>query len=435
MNPLVEIAVILALLLLNGAFAMSEIALVSAKRARLAAAAERGSRGARAALELATHPDPFLATVQIGITLVGILAGAFGGATLAEELASYLTRYPALAGRAEPIAFGFIVLCVTYCSLVLGELVPKRIGIDHAERIATAVARPIALLARLAAPAVGVLRLSTRAVLRVTGIRAGRGPAVTEEDLESMLEEGATHGVLLAREHAMIDAILSLDERSVSSFMSPRLQVVALEPDESAESLRRKIGESDQPVFPLVAPRTDDLLGFVHRRDLLLAALGGGLPSLRDLASPAAIVPESVRGLAALERMQRDGLEAVGVVDEHGAIQGFLLKRFLADRMLAAGDARGVRSAPRAVRREDGSWLVDGLLAVEEFHGLFDLTAPSPGDRGGVHTVAGLVLRELQRIPEVGARLRYLDLELEVIDLDGKRIDVVLVRRRPPGAT
>lgn len=434
MNAFTEIVTILALVLLNGLFAMSEISIVSAKRARLAGLAERGSRGARAALELASNPDPFLATVQIGITLIGILAGAVGGATLTDEVEVLVARSAALAPRAEAIAFALVVLFVTFLSLVLGELVPKRIGLDHAERIAAAMARPIGLLARLTAPAVALLRISTRAILRMIGLGGARGPAVTAEDFEAMLEEGTTHGVLLAREHAMIDAIMALDERRVASFMTPRAMVVSLAPFEPADTLRRKIAESDQPVFPIFEPGTDDLAGFVTRRDLLVAALDGRIPPLRELASRAVILPETVRGLAALERMQRDSLEAVAIVDEHGSIQGFLIKRFLADALLAAGDQRVARSSPTAVRRDDGSWLVDGLLAIEDFRELFALPATEDDPDVAYHTLGGLVLHELQRIPEAGARLRYLDLELEVLDMDGHRVDVVLVRRTPPVA-
>jgi putative hemolysin len=434
MDILVETLVILALVLLNGVFAMSEIAIVSAKRARLAAAAERGSRGARAALDLASNPDPFLATVQIGITLIGILAGAVGGATLTDEIEVLLARSATLAPHADAIAFALVVLFVTFLSLVIGELVPKRIGLDHAEGVAAAMSGPIGRLARLTAPAVALLRLSTRAILRLLGLGAVRGPAVTEEDLESMLEEGTTHGVLLAREHAMIDAILALDERRVTSFMTPRTMVVSLDPAEPGEALRQKIAESEQTVFPVFEPASDDLVGFVTRRDLLLAALAGQVPPLRELTTKAVILPETVRGLAALERMQRDGLEAAAIVDEHGAIQGFLMKRLLADRLLAAGDRKILRSAPTAVRRDDGSWLVDGLLAIEEFRELFGVTATKTDASADFRTVGGLVLHHLQRVPELGARVRYGDLDLEVVDMDGLRVDAVLVRKAPAGA-
>lgn len=437
MRALTEALLILGLILLNGLFAMSEISIVSAKRGRLAAAAQRGSRGARRALELAAAPDQFLATVQIGITSIGILAGAFGGATLARELEAVIAGVPALAAHAPALALGAVVLIVTYGSLVLGELVPKRIGLDHAERIAAAAAAPVAALARLAAPGVALLRLSTRAVLRLLGLSAGGGPRVTEEDIENTLAEGAEHGVLLAREHAMIDAILALDERRVAAVMTPRHQVVMVAPDEPLEQLRRKIARSEQPAFPVAGPGSDELLGFVTRRDLLLAALEGRPVSPRDLAKPATLVPETAKALAALELLQRQRLEALGVIDEHGSIQGFLFRRFLADALLDAGDDASPSAAPGATRRADGSWLVDGLLPIHEFQELFGLEAVPEAGRGGFHTVAGLTLAVLGRIPQPGDRLRYRGLELEILDMDGRRIDRLLVRpagRRAEGA-
>lgn len=428
MRALYEALLIFVLILCNGLFAMSEIAIVSAKRGRLAAAADRGSRGARRALELAAHPDQFLATVQIGITLIGIFAGAFGGATLAGEIGTALARFPALAPHAEALGLAIVVLAVSYGSLVLGELVPKRLALDRAERIAAAVAAPIAALARLATPAVALLRLSTRGVLRLLGLAASAGPTVTEEDIDTTLAEGTAHGALLAREHAMIDAILALDERRVATYMTPRGQAVSIAPDEPLDSLRRKIAESDQPAFPVQRFGSDDLLGFVTRRDLLVAALSGERVSLPALWRPVPIVPETLRALAALERLERARLDLLGVVDEHGAIQGFLFRRFLADALLAAGDASVARPAPGATRRPDGSWLIDGLFPVEEFAELFGLAEIPEAERGGFHTLAGLVLARLGRIPGVGDRLVYHGLEIEVVDMDGRRIDQLLVR-------
>lgn len=435
MRALLEALLILGLILLNGLFAMSEIAIVSAKRGRLAAAAQRGSRGARRALELSGAPDQFLATVQIGITLIGILAGAFGGATLARELEAVLAGVPVLTAHAPALALVAVVLAVSYGSLVLGELVPKRIGLDHAERIATAAAVPVAALARLASPGVALLRLSTRAVLRLLGLGAGGGPRVTEEDIETTLAEGAEQGVLLAREHAMIDAILALDERRVAAVMTPRGQVVVVAPDESPERLREKVARSDQPAFPVTGPGGDELRGFVTRRDLLLAALEGRSVAPRDLVRPATLVPETAKALAALEVLQRQRLEALAVVDEHGSIQGFLFRRFLADALLDAGDDASPSAAPGATRRADGSWLVDGLLPIDEFRELFGLESIPEAARGGFHTVAGLALAMLGRIPQPGDRARYRGFELEVVDMDGRRIDRLLVTPGPePGA-
>lgn len=427
-----QIAFVLVLLLVNGMLAMSEMAVISSRRARLQSMADEGNAGAKVALELADQPSRLLSTVQIGITMVGILAGALGGATLAEEVSARLATLPYVGPHAGPVGFGIVVASISYLSLLLGELVPKRLALASPEVVAAFVAAPLRAVSRLASPLVRVLSASTEGVLRLLRVRADSPSPVTEEEIKILIEQGAEAGVFEETEQDMFARVLRLRERRVDLVMTPRKDIVALDLEAPFEQNLKRF-ETGHAQFPVIRGRLDNVLGVVRVRDILPAVLGGrGLDrgkslDLRTFLLEPLFVPEATPALKLLERFRASGVHIALVIDEYSSIQGVVT---LTDILAAiVGELPAAGQAPKAsmVEREDGSWLVDGILALQDFKESVGLDALPGDDRGHFHTVGGFVLTHLGKIPKAGDHFDVEGVRFEVVDMDGFRVDKVMV--------
>jgi putative hemolysin len=424
--PLLEIAVILALVLLNGFFAMSEIAVVSARAARLEARARKGGRGARLALALAREPGRMLSTVQIGITLVGIGAGAFGGARLAEPLAAALAGVPALAPVAAEIAYVLVVAAITYLSLIIGELVPKQLALRAPERVAALAAPIVDLVARIATPAVWLLETSSRAVLLLLGSEAQPAETVTEEEVRMLIAEGTRTGVFERQEREMIERVLRLADRPVRAIMTPRLELVWLEVEAGPDEVARTIRESGHSRYVVGKGSLDDVLGVVHVRGLLEDCLAGRPLDLRTALRPMTVVPDTTPVSRALESLRQARVSMALVVDEYGEVEGVVTVEDVLEALVGDMPERRLDEEPAIVRRGDGSMLMDGMLAVDEVK--LALGLDSLPEEESYHTLAGFILAQLGRVPAEGEAVAYGGWRFEVVDMDGRRIDKVLVR-------
>lgn len=422
-----DIAIIVLLILANGFFSMTEFALVSAKQSRLQKKAADGDAGAAAALELAENPTQFLSTIQIGITLVGIVNGAFGGATLSGPLAEALAGIPLFAPYSGPLAGVIVVAVITYLTLVIGELVPKRVAMNSAERIASLVSRPIRFLSWTAAPLIRLLSASTEAVLTAIGARRPTEPEVTEEDVRVLISQATRAGVFQEAELDMVESVFRLADRRVSVLMTPRPDVVAVDAEDPPEENWRIMMESRHVYFPVYREHLDNLLGIVSVRDLWARTIAGESADLTKAIQPALFVPESVLALAVLEKFRASGARIALVTDEYGSIQGLVTIHDIMESIV--GDIPSADYPPESptVRREDGSWLLDGMLPIDEFHDLLGVGALPGEGRGYYQTLGGFVMMYLERTPNTGDRFAWNDLRFEVIDMDGHRVDKVLV--------
>ena len=425
MTVLVEIALILGLMLLNGALAMSELAMMSSRRGRLEQLAAQGQRGASAALRLVDDPTGFLSTVQVGITLVGILAGAYGGATLGGHLATLLTSFGLAPRLADTVAFTGIVVLVTYLSLIIGELVPKRLALTDPERIACRVAAPLTLVAKLGGPVVWLLRVSTNAVLRLLGIAERREVTVTADEIRSMLAEGARAGVMQPVEHEMIEGVMQIADRSVRSIMTPRVDIVWLHVGDGADEVRRAVAAGNHARYPLCRGELGEVVGVVHLRRLVEALLGGEPLDLFALADPPLMVPERTPVVRLIELFRRHPGQLAVVLDEYGAVEGIATPADLLSAIAGELYEQTAEEPAEAVRRTNGSWLVDGRMAVHRVERL--LGRSTLGRADSYTTLAGFILWELGRMPAVGDSFVRDGLRFEVVDLDQRRIDKVLI--------
>ena len=428
-----EAIIILLLILVNGIFSMSEIALVSARKARLQQAADEGDERARAALTLAASPTGFLATVQIGITLAGILAGAFGGATLAEAIAATVATVPALAPYSEAIGVVSVVVIITYLSLVLGELVPKRLALTNPERVAAIMAGPMRALAAVAHPLVRFLSASTDLVARLLGIRPSNEPAITPEELRILIEQGTQTGVFEEAEQDMIEGVLRLDERRVDGLMTPRTQIVWLDVDDPPETLRQKIETSGFSRFPVCQGNLENVQGTVRAKELLVQSLACQPLDLRAIVQPALFVHETTTALRLLELFREHKRHIALVTDEFGSIQGLITHNDVLEAVVGAMPSPGDTSEPGAMQREDGTWLIDGLLPIETLKRLLRIDAELPGEeQGAFQTLGGFAMHQIGAVPVAGESFVWGDLRFEILDMDGRRVDKVLVQ---PGET
>lgn len=426
-NITLEILVILLLFIANGVFAMSEIAVVSARKARLAERANRGDAGARVALELANAPGSFLSSVQIGITLVGILVGALGSGTIAETLAANLRRVPLLDPYSKAIGVGIVVLCLTYLSLVIGELVPKRLALNDPERVASAVARPMRWLSVLTSPAVRLLTVSTDILLRVLRVKPSAEPPVTEEEIQVLLEQGTQAGVFEEAEQDMVTGVFRLGDWQVSTLMTPRTEIVWLDLDDSPEETRRKITESAHTQFPVGQASLDNILGIVQSKDLLTRCLAGQPVDLKASLRRALFVPETKPVLQVIELFRESRTHVALVIDEYGGLQGIVTINDVLEGIVGDLPSAGEEARPGAIQREDGSWLLDGLMPVDEFKEILQIDKLPGEDRGYYHTLGGFIMTHLGRIPSAADHFEWGTLRFEVVDMDGRRVDKVLV--------
>jgi putative hemolysin len=427
-----EILVIFLLILANGIFAMAEIALISARKARLRQMSEDGDRRARLALDLAESPTRFLSAVQVGITLAGVLAGALGGVTLAETLAVWLGQFPLIAAYREPISIGLVVLPITYLSLVIGELVPKRIALNHAEQIAAFLAPLMKTVSSLASPAVTLLSHSTDVILRVIGIKPTGEPPVTEEEVRILIELGMHHGVFEPREKEIVDRVFRLGDRRVESLMIPRHDIHWLDINWPMEEMCRRIASSGHSRFPLAAGSLDEVTGIIKAKDLLVLQARGGAVDLQSLMAPALFVPEGTPALKLLERFKEARSQCALVVDEHGGTQGLVTLTDVLEAIIGEMPQADEPAEPETIQRADGSWLLDGGLAIHEFEALFQLQQEIAEAEGDFQSLGGLVMAVLGRVPVAGDNFEWNGLRLEVVDMDGRRVDKVLAARISP---
>lgn len=432
---LVQFLILLLLLCINGLFAMAELAVVSSRRIRLKQMADQGSKGARAALRLLEEPTRFLSTVQIGITLIGVLAGVYSGANFAGPLEGWLGQFAVLGNYAETVAYVVVVIGVTYLSLIVGELVPKRWALGHPESIAVKLAPPMQWVARWSAPLVWLLQRSTDLVLRVLGMRKAARHAVTEEDVRAMIAEGTREGVFHLEEHRMIEGVLKLADRNVRSVMVPRGDIVWLDVEDSRDAIWKAVRTSGHSNFLVCRGEIDELVGVVPVIDLVEWMREGedGGAGLAKRATAPLIVQETTTVLRLLELYREAAAHLAVVVDEHGSIEGIVTSTDVLRAI--AGELPDIagQDLPEAVRRADNSWLLDGRLPIDEAERLLERRDMASGD--DYTTIAGFVLAQLGRLPATADTFDWKDLRFEIVDMDGRRIDKLLVHRLPPGDT
>jgi putative hemolysin len=425
-----EILFLLGLIVLNGLFAMSEFALATARRSRLQRLAEDGDRASVAALRLAEDRTRFLSTVQIGITSIGVLSGIVGEAAMAAPFAGWLQSLGLAPGTSFVVATGLVVVIVTYVSIVLGELVPKRLAQFHPEAIARVVARPIQFLAVATRPFVALLSISTDTLLRLLGKRQQAAPCVTEEEIHAMLEEGSEAGVIERQEHAMVRNVFRLDERMLGSLMIPRADIVYLDVEQPLDESIRRAVESEHSRFPLCRGGLHQVLGLVDTKMLLNLTVRGGVTNLETVAEPGVFVPETLTGMELLDHFRASSTQLVFVIDEYGEVQGIVTLHDVLEAVTGEFAPQNVEDA-WAVQREDGSWLLDGLIPIPELKDLLGLKTVPEEDRDRFNTLSGMMMWLLGRVPATGDVATWEQWRLEVVDLDGKRVDKVLASCLP----
>lgn len=427
MSSSIDLLIVLLLIFLNGLFVMSEMAIVSVRKVRLQQQANQGSTNARVALDLANAPNQFLPTVQIGITLLAILSGAFGETTVSKRLEPVLQLIPSLAPYAQAIASVIAVLIITYLTLIIGELVPKRLALNNPEPIAASVAIPMRMLSTIGAPAVYLLSYSTDLILRILGIVPSTEPQVTEEEIKVLIEQGTEAGTFEEAEQEMVERVFRLGDRRVSALMTPRPDLVWLDLDDSVEENRQKMLGSGHSRFPVCQGGLDNVLGLVHVTDMLSRNLTGQQFDLSASLRRPLFVPESTRGLKVLELFKQSSNQIALVVDEYGVIQGLVTVNDILVELV--GDLPSVEDEdePQAVQREDGSWLLDGMLPVEDFFEIFGIEDSASEHKGSYHTMGGFVITNLGKIPTAAEHFEWNSLRVEVVDMDGNRVDKVLV--------
>jgi putative hemolysin len=421
---IVEIAVVAALIACNAFLAMSELAVVSSRRSRLQSMVRHGHRGARSAVRLLDDPTGFLSTVQAGITMVGILAGAFSGATLAAPFADWLGQWAFAARHAETIAIGLIVLVITYVSLIVGELVPKRIALSNPERIAALVAPAMLRAAQLAAPVVWLLRRSTEALLRPFGLGGARQLNVTEDEVRMMIAEGTRAGVFMPKEREMIDGVLRLADRKVSALMTPRQDVVWLDEQSPPDEIAAEIAAAPFSRLPVCRGTLDDPVGIVHAKDLVRAALRGEPLDLAAAMIAPLVVPERLPALRLLEMFRHEQMHIALVVDEYGSTEGIVTLADVLQSITGGLPELGDEPPAGLFRRQDGSWLIDGALLIDMFEDRVGVRGLR--DEDGFDTMAGFVLHRMGRLPAVGDSFEAFGGRFEVVDMDGRRVDTIL---------
>ncbi len=430
---LTESLIIAGLLLLNGIFAMSEIAVVTSRRARLERRAAEGSKGARQALRLVDEPTRFLSTVQVGITLIGVLAGAFGGATIADELDARLELIPLLAPISEALSLGIVVVAVSFCSLVIGELVPKRIAMQSPEPIASAVAIPMQLLARAASPLVTLLSFITRTILRLLRVPESKGTPVTEDEIRAVIAEGRQSGAVHIAEHEMLEGVFRLGDRLVRDLMLPRLDVDWVDLGGGVAELRERLARPRSEAVLVCRGSLDDIVGIVRPHRLLATALGGQAIDLAAEAEVPLYVPGSMEILRLLEQFRQSRQHVAVVLDEYGGVEGVVSLDSLLEEVVGEVPASADETAsdPLILARADGTFLVDGSTDFGEVAARFALAPVPERERGAYRTVAGFVMQRLGRVPRLTDHFTWSGVRFEVVDMDERRIDKVLVTPAP----
>lgn len=424
-----DILLIFGLILLNGVFAMSEIALVSSRQLRLEKEAEAGSDGARAALKLAREPTRFMSTIQVGITLIGILAGAWGEASIAERIEVYLLQVDWLAPWAEPLSLTLMVILITYFSLIFGELVPKRLAMHNPETIAKVVAQPMNLLSKAARPLVLLLSLSTEAILKLFGSQKAEEADIIEEEIHSLMKQGTEAGVLEESEHTMVRNVLRLDDQRVSTIMTLRKEVYFIDLEDDSDENLAKIKDSTHSRIPVCKGGIDNVMGFLYSKDVMTQVLGGKALDISEMIKRPLFVPNSATALQLLEQFKKSRVHLAIVVDEHGQTSGLVSVNDVLEAIVGDMPADDQEYEPDFVERDDGSWLVNALVDITEFKDKFGIKSLPEEEQGNYSTLGGLIMTVLGHIPKAATVLSVAGVQLEVLDMDGNRVDKVLVSR------
>lgn len=427
-----EIVLIFLLVLLNGLFALSEIAILSSRKPRLQHLINKGNIRARVALDLANAPDHFLSTVQGGITLIGILAGAFGGATLSESVSAFLIQFPLLIEYAEPISLVLVVISITYLSLIVGELIPKRLALKDPERIACLVAIPMRTLSVAMYPIVRFLTFSTNIIIRSFGIKESTSPSVTEDEIKVMLDEGTKAGTFNEVEQEMVERVFRLADKNVNALMTPRTDIVWLDAEEPLEENFKKIVESSHSFFPVCKADIDNVIGIIHIKDLFSASVTGPVTSLEHHLRKPLYVVENMLVVQVIEQFKETGIHFAFLVDEYGGIQGLITLNDILKAVVGESIDEENSSNPYVVQRADGSYLIDGALLIDEFKKLFTIESLSEADTGNYQTLAGFTINQMGKIPRAGQFFFWRELRIEVVDMDGNRVDKLLISKKNP---
>lgn len=424
--------VILLLIVANGVFVMAEMALVSSRKPRLQQRANEGSGGAESALELLSNPNRFLSTTQIGITLIGILTGAYGERTLASQFAARLNiTLPSIAPYAETLAFAVVVVTITSLTLIFGELVPKHIALHSPERIASAMAKPMTFLSRAGAPIVRLLGGSTRLVMRALKLRPSKEPPVTEEEIKVMMEQGTKAGIFEEAEHDIVKSIFKLGDRAVSALMKPRRDVVWLNVDEPFSDIQKRMSSSLYSRFPVGQGSLDNVIGIVQTKDLLMQCFAGGEIDLKERMKPPLFVPEGLPALRLLEMFKKSRTHIALVVDEYGGVEGLVTLNDILEDLVGDVASVDMPEEKQIVQRPDGSWLIDGKVPIDDLKDVLQISKLPQEESGSYHTLGGLVMLQVARVPVTGDTFDAEGHRFEVVDMDGKRVDKVLVSKLP----
>jgi len=431
-----EILILFLLICLNGIFAMSEIAVVSSRKVRLEQAAGKGNLGARLAVKLVESPTRFLSTVQIGITMVGIFAGAYGEATIAADLAARLEQVPSIAPYSRIVATAIVILCITYLSLVIGELVPKRLALNAPEKIAALVAPPMQVLSRIAAPFVHLLTVSTDLIVKLFPRASTDDEMVTEQDIKDLIEKGTEAGVFQEQERELVDRIFRLGDQQVSALMVPRADIIWLESDAPTERVRIAVATSSHSHFPVCQQGLDNIVGVVHLKDMVQSGLLTKAIDLKTLAQKPIFIPETMPALRLVEEFRKLKQHIAFIHDEYGVLVGLITLNDVVEGMLGHMSKYGETEELLKVQREDGSWLLDGTLPVADLREILAVDALPHENRTKFQTLAGFVMTYLGRIPHTGDTFTWERFRFEIVDMDRHRIDKVLLTvqrpKRPP---
>ncbi len=428
-NIFVEILVIFILILCNGFFSMSEIALVSARKVRLEQRAENGDKGARAALELSRSTSKLLSAVQIGITLVSMLTGVFGGVTLAERLKVVLAMVPWLARYAPTISLVIVVLLTTYFSLVIGELIPKKLALNNPEKIASRVSGFMRFISWLTSPLIKLLSASTDLGVRILGVKPSAEPPITEEEIKVLIDQGTQVGVFGEAEQDMVEGVFRLNDRSINAIMTPRTEINWLDANDSKEEILKKVLESPFSRFPVCKGSLDNVIGVLNAKDLLEKHVTNTPYDIHDLLQKPLFVPENTQAVHVLEMERESGVHEALVIDEYGGVQGFVTLFDVLETIIGDLPSLDMESEPQIIRRADGSYLLDGLLPIDEFKELLNIDHLPEEEKVGYQTVGGFVINQFGSIPTAGQYFEWEGLRFDVMDMDSHRVDKVMVTR------
>ena len=427
-----EILFIILLIMANGIFALSEIAVVSSRRSGLQQRKDEGDPGAAAALEMVDSPGHFLSTVQVGITLIGIMAGAYGGATIAGELSEVLRAWPAVAAYSDALGLAVVVAAITYLSIVLGELFPKRLALSNPERIASIIAPSMNAFSTLTRPLVFVLNSSTELLLKVFGVKQGEPPTITEEEIRVLIDQGTTAGVIEEDEQDIVERVFYLGDQKTEAIMTPRAEIVWLDIDDAPEDIGAKMTSGPFSIFPVCQGRLDRVIGIIQSKDVLFSSMSCHKVELQKSLLPPLFVPESMRALKVLERFKQTGIHLAIVVDEYGSVRGIVTLTDILEALV--GDIPHIEELeePHIMRREDGSWLVDGAVPIQELKEALDIEKFPREGEGLYQTAGGLIMTCLEKVPTTGEYFEWENYRFEVVDMDGQRVDKLLITMKEP---